>query len=377
MLCGDMMRKILRVSLGWVFACVLVFLGAQPFVRAQLTSLPSIEVTVSKDERTNEVDWNPAGTHIAWAVSNAIRIYTANLQLVMTLEGHTDEVNSIDWSPTGTQLVSGSSDGTLRIWDINLSSNSGTLNRALTEHAGPVIRVAWSPDATKIASLGFDSVFEDEVYNATWIWDATNGAVLKTLLGYKNSSALAWSPDSQTIANGGSRLPGGDPLAVRAWNVVTGEQKFRFVLGIMQDEESLQIDWHSNGVDLAILAGSATATIRVVNMPRQTEVYSLRGKNDGFNLALSVDWSPDNSKIAMGDYDGNITIWDVSVSQPIVQIAQEDGREILDVEWSPDGTKLAIMSTEDRALRIWDTTNLPSVAGTPTLTPRPTFTATP
>ena len=273
--------------------------------------------------------------------------------------------------------MSGSSDGTLRILDINLSSNSGTLNRALTEHAGPVIRVAWSPDATKIASLGFDSVFEDEVYNATWIWDATNGAVLKTLLGYKNSSALAWSPDSQTIANGGSRLPGGDPLAVRAWNVVTGEQKFRFVLGIMQDEESLQIDWHSNGVDLAILAGSATATIRVVNMPRQTEVYSLRGKNDGFNLALSVDWSPDNSKIAMGDYDGNITIWDVSVSQPIVQIAQEDGREILDVEWSPDGTKLAIMSTEDRALRIWDTTNLPSVAGTPTLTPRPTFTATP
>ena len=51
----------------------------------------------------------------------------ASGRLARTLEGHSDWVRSVSWSPDGGQLVSGSSDNTVRVWD----AASGELLRTL------------------------------------------------------------------------------------------------------------------------------------------------------------------------------------------------------------------------------------------------------
>ena len=60
-----------------------------------------------------------------------------------------ERVNSVAWSPDGRQLVSGSYDGKIRLWNSN-----GTPGKTL-ERQGPwmpIAAVAWSADGHWIAS---------------------------------------------------------------------------------------------------------------------------------------------------------------------------------------------------------------------------------
>src|SRR5262249_761073 len=60
------------------------------------------------------------------------------------IAGHTDEVLCVAMAPASFQILSGSNDQTLRLWD----AVSGKELRCLKGHTGPVRSVAFSPDGT-------------------------------------------------------------------------------------------------------------------------------------------------------------------------------------------------------------------------------------
>ncbi len=68
------------------------------------------------------------------------------------LEGHTGEVRAIAFSPDGQQILSGSYDRTLRLWD----TDSGQLIHKLEGHTSSVLAIAFSPDGKQILSGGWD-----------------------------------------------------------------------------------------------------------------------------------------------------------------------------------------------------------------------------
>jgi len=56
---------------------------------------------------------------ISGSSDNTVRIWNMKGTLLNILKGHTDEVYSICLSPSGNRILSASYDKTIRIWNIN------------------------------------------------------------------------------------------------------------------------------------------------------------------------------------------------------------------------------------------------------------------
>jgi WD40 repeat protein len=69
------------------------------------------------------------------------------------------------------------------------------LLRSVLAHNAPILRIAYSPDGTLLASTASDRTVK--------IWNADTGAEVRTLERQRDwSQALAWSPDSAHLAVG-------------------------------------------------------------------------------------------------------------------------------------------------------------------------------
>ena len=98
------------------------------------------------------VSYSPDGRHLASASSDkTVRIWTAEGELLCSLQGHSDRVNSVSYSPDGRHLASASSDGTVRIW-----TAEGELLHSLKGHSHSVNSVSYSPDGRFMASASDD-----------------------------------------------------------------------------------------------------------------------------------------------------------------------------------------------------------------------------
>ncbi len=90
---------------------------------------------------------------------------------VRSLGGHSDSVTCLDtiW-PSGEKIVSGSKDGTVRIWNIPSGEQLHQL-----EHGAAVTAVSVRPDAQRIASAGSNHIVA--------LWNAVDGSRIAELQG--------------------------------------------------------------------------------------------------------------------------------------------------------------------------------------------------
>jgi WD40 repeat protein len=122
------------------------------------------------------------GTLRLWDLSNG--------QTIRTLEGHTNTVWAVTVTPDGRRAVSGSFDGTLRLWDLG----TGQTIRTLEGHTNSVWAVTVTPDGRRAVSASADQTLR--------LWDLESGNEIATFTGEGPMHSCAFALDGCTIVAG-------------------------------------------------------------------------------------------------------------------------------------------------------------------------------
>lgn len=244
-----------------------------------------------------------------------------NLEPLLTLKADTARVNSISFSPDGRWLVSGSSDHTIRVWQIP----SGNTHRLMLGHRGEVDVVRFSPDGTIVASGSSDRTLR--------LWEAATGKELRVLGSFVDGilSALAVSSDGQTL------ISGSDDGSVRVWNRSTQECQFTLHA---QDNYIFSVAFSPDGQSFA--SASLDKSICVWSTKTGTLIHRLEGYQHGghHGEVTTVAYHPTEPILASGSSDRTLCLWDRETGRCLQQL-RSPGGAIWGIAFSPDGERIA------------------------------------
>jgi WD40 repeat protein len=131
-------------------------------------------------------------------------VETGECQYALT--DHTDDIKSIVYSPSGRQIISGSEDGTARLWDVDTGVCSQVFHHGDRTY---ISKVVFSPQGNLIASGDWSGKVK--------LWEVGTGRCRHTLNGHvKRVETIAFSPRGNLIFS--SSVDG----EARLWDTETG-----------------------------------------------------------------------------------------------------------------------------------------------------------
>jgi WD40 repeat protein len=300
--------------------------------RALLTALGNLRLRVVVRGHTDAiraVDWSPDGKFlVTGSHDGTARIWASESGAeVLVLRGHTDWIRDATWSPDGSRIATASNDHTVRIWDALRDTVIGVLHG----HEDVIHALAWSQDANRLATGSHDGTAR--------IWDTAHGSALTILRGHTDYvRGVAWSPDGQRIATASS-----DGTA-RLWDTRDGTE-----LAVLRNHEDWVDDvaWSPDGQRIATASSDGTA--RLWDTRDGSELAVLRGHSE---WVQSVGWSSDGRHVATASRDRTARIWNADDGRTLT-VLRGHTEWIHDVAWSPDARSVATAS-QDHTMRIWD-----------------------
>ncbi|NEP22522.1 caspase family protein, partial [Moorena sp. SIO3I6] len=280
------------------------------------------------------IAFSPDGKQIlSGSDDGTVRLWdTETGQLIHTLEGHTDTVYEIAFSPDGQQILSGSSDNTVRLWD----TETGQLIHTLEGHTSLVSDIAFSPDGKQILSGSWDTTVR--------LWDTETGLTLHTLEGHTSRvEAIAFSPDGKQI------LSGSHDNTVRLWDTDSGT-----LIHTLEGHTSFVTEIAFSPDGKQILSGSHDNTVRLWDTDSGTLIHTLESPTDWIT---DIAFSPDGKQIISGSNDNTVCLWDTESGQLIHKLEghiKNQLSSVTDIAFSPDGQQI-LSGSKDSTVRLWDT----------------------
>lgn len=226
-------------------------------------------------------------------------------RVILTLTGHRSIVTSIGWHPSDTQLVTGSFDQTVKIWDIQSGQLLYTL-RGLP--SGFVTDVAWSPDGQHIIILqgGTDS----DNFN---VWDVVTQRIIYSEF-VSTPSAIAWSHDASQFAVGyligALEIRNASDFRTKAYLRTRPENSPATLSG----QGFGELAWHPNGN--LLVAGTTVGQVIVWGSVSGLKRYELSGTPTLSHVAeldrvVSVWFCADGTTFSSVTGNGILRTWNV------------------------------------------------------------------
>jgi WD40 repeat protein len=268
-------------------------------------------------------------------------------------EGDDFGVYTIALSPNGKTIAAGSSDGTVRLWDVGTRKVIAKTKR----HIVIVWTACWSADGECVLSGCMDGTAS--------VWDVQRGKmILKQLIetGHEYVYAVAYSPDITKIATGGYNDPE-NSNAIKIWDAKIGELLFT----IAHEETVFSLTWTLDQEKL--ISGLENGLIRIFDTAWQ-ELAILEGHQ---NTVYALSLSPNDRLLASASWDGTARLWNLDtnlqVGSPLQHEDAVNGAAI-----SSDG-KLLVTGCEDNNAPVWDVHTILKDVGLEDLLPIPDVSA--
>ncbi len=243
------------------------------------------------------------------------------------LTGHGWRVREVAFSPVAPILASGSSDGTIRLWNLT----DGKVLHVLSRHHYGVITLDFSPSGEVLASGGID--------NKINLWNVSSGKHLNSWSLFPHGVIdIKWSPDGKTLAIGGGEWMvdvkhGNQPeKLLQLLNASTGEVLRNFT---GHSDAVFSIAFSKNGSRL--ISGSWDKSIRLWDVSSGLELHSFTNHSDKIT---SITFFKEETIIISGSLDKTVKVWNISTGDVIHEISI--GQPIWSIALSPVDSTLAV-----------------------------------
>jgi len=305
-------------------------------------------------------------------------------------KGHTEQVFGVIHLPDRERIITCSTDGSLRLWNLK---NGLQIGKDWRDGKSIVYKMASSPDGKTVASGSYDG--------AVRLWDVATGEVIAKWTGHSvEPRSISWSQDGRQVAIGS------EDGAVRIWDVESGKTTLqiepmnpervgmRLVArpavyspdetmiasgGSGEDRKKITIcdaktfelvatleepkgwvwclAWTNNGKTL--ISGSGyPGCIRKWNTTTWKQSAVLIEQDDPIH-AIAI--SPNGRILASASYDKTAQLWNLENDQPIGSPLQHGGN-VCCVSFSADGALLAT-GCQDGNAYTWDVSAIVKEAG--------------
>ncbi|NEO93353.1 MAG: WD40 repeat domain-containing protein [Moorea sp. SIO3G5] len=305
---------------------------------------PLLSTLSGHGDSVNAVAVTPDGTMvISGSSDNTVKVWNLNTGAeVLTLKGHSARVHAVAVTPDGTRVISGASDHTVRVWSLATGKEIQRFNG----HSHPVVAVAVTPNGKEVVSVSVAN------YNSMKAWDLETGEEL-TIKGHRDfvrtvaitcDNRLIYGLERGTIkvldlTNGKKITLTHRPETLYPYFLMTYFLMRLYVIAVTIDGKWLISGCGHKGRNM----------ITIWNLETGEKTVPIKGHKNPIS-ALAV--TPDGKQVIYAAFDNTIKIWDRESGKEMLSFIAHDDL-IYDITVTGDGNKI-ISASQDKTVKVWN-----------------------
>ncbi|CAG8461370.1 10173_t:CDS:10 [Ambispora gerdemannii] len=268
---------------------------------------------------------------ISGSSDNTLRIWdTESSKEIGVLEGHESRIWDVSSNKNGSVVSSASGDGTIKLWDMKGSKH--ICITSLSGHTSDVYTVKFHPGDNHVVSGGYDKIVR--------LYDVNTGQLVKMFSGHQLSV-------SKTIFNplGNLIISGSKDNTIKFWDIVSG-LCIRTITSHLGEVTSVEMN--ANGT--LLLSSSKDNSNRLWDVRMGRPIRKLKGHQNTSKNFIRAGFASD-SLIVGGSEDGIVYIWDQDTGEVLQRLRKHTGI-VYSAVWNASQS-LLVSCSDDQTLNTW------------------------